>query len=60
MSVTTACSGLSSQRVPRIEKYSAERVLAFADEMNGLPRKQLGYRIPGALFDTFLDRMYAT
>lgn len=42
-----------------IEKYSAEQVLAFADEMNSHPRKRLGYRTPEELFDIFLDRIYA-
>lgn len=42
-----------------IEKYSAQQVLAFADEMNGHPRKRLGYRTPEELFDAFLDGVYA-
>jgi transposase, IS30 family len=33
--------------------------LAFADEMNGLPRKHLAYSNPGELFDAFLDAVYA-
>lgn len=41
-----------------IEKYSAEQVLAFADEMNGHPRKRLGYQTPEELFGTFLDGIY--
>jgi IS30 family transposase len=42
-----------------IEKYSPEQVLAFADEMNGRPRRRLGYQTPEELFDDFLDVVYA-
>ena len=31
----------------------------FADELNGRPRKRLGYRTPEELFDDFLDSVYA-
>ena len=41
-----------------IEKYSAEQILYFADEMNALPRKLLGYSTPEELFDEFLDQVY--
>ena len=42
-----------------IDKYSAEQILEFADEMNALPRKRLGYRTPEELFDEFLDQVYS-
>jgi len=34
-------------------------VLAFADELNGRPRRRLGYRTPEELFDALLDGVYA-
>ena len=42
-----------------IDLYFAEQILHFADEMNALPRKQLGYRTPEELFETFLDKVYS-
>ena len=42
-----------------IETFSAEYILAAADELNGRPRKKLGYRTPEELFDEFLDSVYA-
>lgn len=42
-----------------IDKYSADQILSFADEMNGLPRKHLGYCTPEELFDEFLDQVYS-
>ena len=42
-----------------IDKYSAEQILSFADEMNALPRKHLGYCTPEELFDEFLDQVYS-
>lgn len=42
-----------------IENYSAEQILAFADDMNALPRKNLGYSTPEELFDLFLDQIYS-
>lgn len=42
-----------------IEQYSAEQILYFADEMNALPRKQLGYQTPEELFEEFLDKVYS-
>jgi len=42
-----------------IENYSEEQILWFADEMNGLPRKHLGYATPEELFDGFLDHVYS-
>ena len=42
-----------------IDGYSAEQILSFADEMNALPRRTLGYATPEELFDTFLDQVYS-
>jgi len=42
-----------------IENYSAEQIRWFADEMNGLPRKHLGYATPEELFEDFLDQVYS-
>ena len=42
-----------------IDLYSAEQILHFADEMNALLRKQLGYRMPEDLFEKFLDKVYS-
>lgn len=42
-----------------IDKYSAAQILSFADEMNALPRKHLGYFTPEELFDEFLDQIYS-
>ena len=42
-----------------IDLYSAEQILHFADEMNALPRKRLGYRTPEELFEKFLDKVYS-
>lgn len=42
-----------------IDKYYAEQILSSADEMNALPRKQLGYFTPEELFDEFLDQVYS-
>ena len=42
-----------------IDLYFAEQILHFADEMNALPRKQLGYRTPDELFEEFLDKVYS-
>lgn len=41
------------------DSYSAEQILSFADEMNALPRRALGYCTPEELFDTFLDLVYS-
>ena len=38
---------------------SAEDILSAADELNGRPRKKLGYRTPEELFDAFLDAVFA-
>lgn len=42
-----------------IERFTAEKILSFADEMNDLPRKSLNYSTPEELFDEFLDRVYS-
>lgn len=42
-----------------IKQYSAEEILAAADELNGRPRKKLGYHTPEGLFDAFLDSVFA-
>lgn len=42
-----------------IENYSADQILRYADEMNALPRKILGYNTPEELFDSFLDEVYS-
>ena len=42
-----------------ISDYAAEDVCFFADCINGLPRKILGYKTPEELFDYNLDRIYA-
>ena len=42
-----------------IESFSPEYILSAADELNGRPRKKLGYRTPKELFDEFLDSVYA-
>lgn len=55
-------NGLFRVFVPKgvsIEAFSAEYILAAADELNGRPRKKLGYRTPEELFDEFLDSVYA-
>lgn len=42
-----------------ITTYTAEQILTFADEINALPRKRLGYRSPEEMFDEQLDIIYA-
>ena len=42
-----------------IEQYSDEDILAAADELNGRPRRKLGYRTPEELFEAFLDSVFA-
>lgn len=42
-----------------VDSYSAEQILSFADEMNALPRRVLGYSTPEELFDSFLDQVYS-
>ena len=36
-----------------------EEVMAYSDEMNGLPRRCLDYRTPEEIFEAFLDSVYA-
>lgn len=43
-----------------IDDYSADEIMIFADIINGLPRKLLGYQTPEELFEKELDRIYAT
>lgn len=59
MNVITEYSGDSFPMAFHIEWSSAEQILYFADEMNALPRKQLGYQTPEALFEEFLDKVYS-
>ena len=42
-----------------INNYSADDLLYFADKINNLPRKILGYHTPEELFEKELDRIYA-
>ena len=42
-----------------IAGYSQEDIDYFADIINGLPRKILGYKTPDELFDRELDLIYA-
>ena len=55
-------NGLFRAFVPKgvsIEQYSDEDILAAADELNGRPRRKLGYRTPEELFEAFLDSVFA-
>lgn len=55
-------NGLFRAFVPKgvsIERFSDEDILAAADELNGRPRKKLGYCTPEELFEAFLDAVYA-
>ncbi len=55
-------NGLFRAFVPKgvsIESFSQEYILAAADELNGRPRKKLGYHTPEELFEKFLDSVYA-
>ena len=40
--------------------YTQEDIDYFADIINGLPRKILGYKTPDELFDQELDSIYST
>lgn len=42
-----------------ISDYTSDKICFFADCINGLPRRILGYRTPEQLFDRQLDRIYA-
>ena len=55
-------NGLFRAFVPKgasIEGFTDEDILAAADELNGRPRKKLGYCTPEELFEDFLDAVYA-
>ena len=55
-------NGMLRGYVPKgvsIELFSDEDILAAADSMNGLPRKNLDYATPEELFEAFLDAVYA-
>ena len=55
-------NGLLRRYIPKgvsMERYTPEEVRGFADEINALPRKRLGYRTPDELFEEFLDAVYA-
>ena len=43
-----------------IEKYSADKILYFADEMNNLPRRILNYSSAEELFEANHDKIYST
>ena len=42
-----------------ISDYTADEICFFADCINSLPRKILGYATPEELFERHLDRIYA-
>lgn len=42
-----------------IENYTDEQIMWFADEMNDMPMRQLGYSTPAELFDEFFDQVYS-
>lgn len=42
-----------------MDRFTAEKILSFADEMNELPRKPFHYATPEELFDEFLDQVYS-
>lgn len=55
-------NGLFRAFVPKgasIEGFTDEDILTAADELNGRPRKKLGYCTPEELFEAFLDAVYA-
>ena len=55
-------NGLFRPFVPKgvsIELFTDEDILAAADELNGRPRRKLGYCTPEELFEAFLDTVYA-
>jgi len=55
-------NGLFRAFVPKgvsIERFTDEEILAAADELNGRPRKKLGYKTPEELFEAFLDVVFA-
>lgn len=55
-------NGLFRAFIPKgasLEQYTDEDILATEDEINGRPRRKLGYRTPDELFEAFLDTVYA-
>ena len=42
-----------------MDAFTDEDILTAADELNGRPRKKLGYRTPEELFAAFLARIFA-
>lgn len=55
-------NGLFRAFVPKgvsIELFTDEDILAAADELNGRPRRKLGYCTPEELFEAFLDSVFA-
>lgn len=55
-------NGILRRFIPKgvsMERYTPQDVLFFADGMNGLPRKRLGYSTPEELFEAFLDSVHA-
>ena len=55
-------NGLFRAFVPKgasIKDFTDEDILAAADELNGRPRRKLGYRTPEEGFDAFLDCVFA-
>ena len=60
---TNECNNRMLRRfIPKgksIENYSCNDILFFADKINDLPRKILGYHTPEELFEQELDRIYA-
>ena len=60
---TNECHNRMLQRfIPKgksISDFTADEICFFADCINGLPRKILGYATPEELFDRHLDRIYA-
>ncbi len=42
-----------------ISDYDADDICFFADCINGIPRKILGYRTPEEMFESYLDAIYA-
>lgn len=56
-------NGLLRRYIPKgksIERFSEAQILGFADTLNELPRRRLGYQTPAKLFDEFLDEVYST
>lgn len=55
-------NGLLRRFIPKgdsIENYTSEEILSFADNLNDLPRRILGYHTPDELFNAFVDDVYA-